>query len=472
MKKLFHIAVTLCSAVIAVFFLLYAGPQLMTMQTGPEPLKPEQSFADAAGTYISYEAAYPVAFWAEEYYSGDPDRIKTSGYVIYDVDRDAFVCILIPKEKDQDFDRLLRGMALAAEMRADRDMSPILVNGSLTLASQEQAGNVMDALEESKILEQYIEFMDSDTYMKSYFGEDEYGKVLRNMCQKLLDGEHQSEWYVLEQGNIGSLGTGEIWICILTALLNVLIFLFSLFGLLKGNQTETSQTPAASGSAMERFLAEQRFYAKDWCTFNLNRGYRLASMSVVVTLAIFVAIGIFVKAADRLVPFYIPAGLLFGELVALLFWFSQSNRSKPEKILKKIEKYLAKELPDASMRNAFIEEFVNTEQSWSFCEKTKEGMLWGKTGERFWSIFLWNGRVTIVDVSQLKEVQTETISGTVNSGAVRVHYVSYAANFYYQEDMPKRKPDKTVSFNVEDRLGFFMSLVHRRVGDSITITCK
>lgn len=66
MKKLFHIAVTLCSTVIAVFFLLYAGPQLMTMQTGPEPLKPEQSFADAAGTYISYEAAYPVAFWAEE----------------------------------------------------------------------------------------------------------------------------------------------------------------------------------------------------------------------------------------------------------------------------------------------------------------------------------------------------------------------------------------------------------------------
>ena len=82
MKRLFHLGVTLFSAVIAVSFLLLAGPKMLALQTGSKPLKPDQNFADAAGTYISYEAAYPVAFWEEEYYSGDPDRVKTSGYEI------------------------------------------------------------------------------------------------------------------------------------------------------------------------------------------------------------------------------------------------------------------------------------------------------------------------------------------------------------------------------------------------------
>ncbi len=210
MKKLFHIGVTLFSAVIAVSFLLLAGPKMLALQTGPKPLSPDQNFADAAGTYISYEAAYPVAFWEEEYYSGDPDRVKTSGYVIYDVARDAFVCITIPEQDDRDFDHLLHAMVLAADMRADRDMSPIPVDGSLNPASQEQADRALEALEESKVLEQYIDFKDSESYMKSYFADDEYGKVLGSMCEKLLGGERPSEWYVIEQGNISNMSTGEI----------------------------------------------------------------------------------------------------------------------------------------------------------------------------------------------------------------------------------------------------------------------
>ncbi len=471
MKKLFHIGVTLFSAVIAVSFLLLAGPKMLALQTGPKPLSPDQNFADAAGTYISYEAAYPVASWEEEYYSGDPDRVKTSGYLIYDVARDAFVCITIPEQDDRDFDNLLHAMVLAADMRADRDMSPIPVDGSLNPASQEQADRALEALEESKVLEQYIDFKDSESYMKSYFADDEYGKVLGSMCEKLLGGERPSEWYVIEQGNISNMSTGEIWVCTVTALLNLLIFLFGLTRLLRSDkQQETPST--ASGSISERYLAEQYACAKDWCTFNLDRGYRLASLSVLITLAIFVAIGILVKAADRLVPFYIPMGLLFGELIALLFWFTQASQSKPEKILKRFEKYLAKELPDAATRNAFIEEFVNTDQSWFFCEKTKEGMLWGKVGERYWSFFMWTGRVTIVDAAQLKELETETRSGSVDNGTVKVRYISYIASFYYQDPMPRRKPDKTVSFNVESRLGHFTTLAHNRVGDRVTITHK
>ncbi|MDE5696396.1 MAG: hypothetical protein K2I96_03125 [Lachnospiraceae bacterium] len=471
MKKMIHIGITLCSAAIAVVFWLLAGSQFTKMQSDPEPLKPEVNLADAAGTYLSYEAAYPFASWVEEYYSGDPDRVRTTGYVIYDVSRDAFICTIIPEEKDPGFSSLLRGMELSADMRADRDMSPITVAGSLERATPEQAERAMKALEESKVLEQYIDFTDSDAYRKVYFEDDEYGRTLAGICRKLLDGNSQTEWYVLKQGSINNMGTGEIWICIVTACLNVLIFLFSLAGLLRGSKPQTAQSDV-SASIMDRFLAEQRVYAADWCTFNLNRAYRLSALSVAIPLVILLAIAFLAKAADRIMSLYLPLGLLIGEIMALILWWSQKSQSKPDKILNHFQKYLAKELPDDSVRNEFIEEYVNTESKWTFCEKTKEGMLWGKVGERYWSIFLWTGRVTIVDVSQLKEVETESVSGSVNNGTVKVSYVTYVANFYYQNDMPRRKPDKCVTFNVEDKLGFFITLVRKRAGDNIAITSK
>lgn len=472
MNKLLHIVITLGAAVIAVVLWLLAGTPFMKMQAGPEVLKPEEHFGDAKGAYISYEAAYPVASWVEEYYSGDEDRVSTNGYVVYDADREAFVCVLVPERSDLEFDSLLRGMELAAEIRANKDMTPITVIGSLELASQERADQAQKILEESKIIEQYSDFQDSDAYMKAYFENDEYGRVLANMCEDVLNGQRQSEWYILEQGSIHNLRMGDIKICIVTALLNLLIFLFCLIGLFRGSKQYGAELSVGSGSPFDRFLAEQRVCAEKWCTYNLKRGYRLATLCLVIPVALFIGMAIFAKTQDRMMTFSVPIGLLIGEILALIMWWSQKSQSKPNKLLKRLEKSLAKEFSSDTARNEFIEEYVNTQQQWAFGEKTSNGMLWGKVGERYCSVFLWTGRVTVIDMARLKEVETETRSGSVQSGKVKVNYVNYVAQFYYQEDQPRRKCDKTVYFDIEDSIGFFITLIRKRVGDRVRITSK
>lgn len=470
MKKLLHIGITLGAAVIAVVLFLLAGSPFMKMQAGPEALKPEEHFADAKGAYITYEAAYPVAAWVEEYYSEDEDRVLTNGYVIYDADRREFVCVLIPERSDQNFDGLLRGMELSAQIRAGKDMTPITVIGSLELASQEQADHVQKVLEESKIIEQYIDFQDSEGYRKAYFEEDEYGRVLAGMCEDFLDGQRQSEWYILEQGSINNLRTGDIKLCMATALLNVLIFLFCLVGLFRGNKQHAAEVPAEAGDVWNRFLAEQRLYVEKWCAYNLKRGYRLSILSLVIPVGIFIGITVITKNVERMMTFSVPIGLLIGEVIALIMWWSQKSQSKPDKLLKKLDKSLRKELSSDSARNEFIEEYVNTQQQWAFGERTKDGMLWGKVGERYCGVFLWNGRVIVVDMAQLKRVETETRSGSVQSGSVKVNYVNYVAEFYYQDEDLRRKCDKTVYFDVEDSIGYFITLIRKRVGDRVRIT--
>lgn len=472
MKKLLNMGIVLCSAAVAIIFCLLAGPQFIKLLAGPQTLQPEENFADAVGKYVTYEAAYPVASWTEEYYSGDSDRVRTTGYVIYDVDRDTFFCTVVPDENDNGFSQLLRGMTLAAEIRAGRDMSPIAVSGSFEPAGPEQTSRAIAALEESTIVKQYNDFLDSDAYMNAYFEGDEYGSVLAGICAELLEGRRQTEWYLLEQGSIQNRARNEIWICILAAFLNLLIFVFSFIGLFRNKADETDKEPSGSGSAQERFLQEQRLVVNQWCRQHLRRGYRTALMSVVICLAIFAAIGVLVHAADRLLVFYIPLGLLLGEVIALIFWFSLKGQAKADKIIKRLEKQLQKELPDNLLRNEFIEEFVNAQQEWAFQELTKDGMQWGKVGKRFWSCFTHSGNVTVVDAARLQEIETETTSGTVYSGKVRIHYVSYAANFYYRSDAPGHKCDKSLIFNTKDGIGSLMTLARRRAGDHVRITSK
>ena len=468
MKKMVHIVIMLCSAAIAVIFGVFSVLHFSKMQTNPEPLKSDVNYADAEGTYISFEASYPIASWVDEYYSGDPDRVRSTGYVIYDVIHDTFVCTIVLDEKDPGFGSLMRGMQLPATTRAGRDMMPITINGFLERATPEQAELAEKALDENDVLKMYIDFMDSDGYMKSYFEDDEYGITLGSMCQKLLDGNKQTQWYVIKQ-EMDNLSTVKTWLCFLTACLNALIFLFSVVGLLRSNRQETTDANESYGSLSERFLAEQKVYAADWCTYNLKRAHRLIVFSVVIPLVICIAIAFLVKSTDSILSLYFPLGLLIGEIIALILWSSQTSQSKPDKILKNFQKYLTKELPNDSMRNEFMQEYVNTEPKWIFHEKTHEGMIWGKAGERYWSFFSWTGRVTIVEVSRLNEVETETVSGTVNNGTVRVRYESYVANFYYQYDNAKRKPDKSVSFNVKDNLESFIELARKRVGNSVAI---
>ena len=83
MKKIRNIVTMVCALAAAAALWMQAGSAFMKLQAGAEPLDSETEFGQVRGEYISYEAAYPVGVCVEEYYSGDPDRVRTYGYVVY-----------------------------------------------------------------------------------------------------------------------------------------------------------------------------------------------------------------------------------------------------------------------------------------------------------------------------------------------------------------------------------------------------
>ena len=155
------------------------------------------------------------------------------------------------------------------------------------------------------------------------------------------------------------------------------------------------------------------------------------------------------------------------ESIGAMFWYGQKGQSKPEKILKKFAKRIGKILPSATEQEMFAEDILAAGKEWEFREKTKEAMLQGVVAGRYWVILQWNGTVTIVDSDKLGKIETETISGTVRSGKVRVSYQSHAVRFYYKSARPKKFCDAAISFDSKDNQRNFIALARKRVGGNV-----
>lgn len=115
----------------------------------------------------------------------------------------------------------------------------------------------------------------------------------------------------------------------------------------------------------------------------------------------------------------------------------------------------------------FAEDMLNAGAEWNFGEKTKNSMTRGVLGSRYWVALLWNGAVTLIDAEKLGKIETETISGTVRSGKVRVHYESYAVRFYYKSAKPKKLCDESLSFDCRDNQRHFITLAKKRTGGNV-----
>ena len=192
MKKVLDIVVTLCTLGAAVFLALMIGPQFLKLQGGAKALG-QKEFAEAEGSYISYEAAYPVASWVEEYYSGDPDRVRETGYVVYDEGRQEFIYVVVSDRDNRDFSSLMRDLHMVSEMRDDDDMTPVPVKGTLKALEESDVKQILRALEESETVSLYGGFQEGDEYFETYYG-DKYGRVMLKMCQELKQGG-QSDWF-------------------------------------------------------------------------------------------------------------------------------------------------------------------------------------------------------------------------------------------------------------------------------------
>ena len=473
MKKLLDVIITVCVLGAAVALCLTAGPQVPKLLAGPEPLAPGETFRQAEGKYISYEAAYPVASYEEEYYSGDPDRVRTRGYVVYDEQRSEFIYVTVSAENGKGLGDLMWNLKLMAQLRESKDMSPALVEGVLEPMGEAEKEHVLRALEDSEILSLYEDYGDpqeTQGYYDAYFG-DSYGKTLAAMGQELAQGRQQADWYIIRDGRINGYGIHEIWISLLAAVLSLLIFVVRVIGMFTGGRSKAGRRTGDYADKAEELLEAQREWVEEWCDFSLNRVRRMAYLTAFGCVALFMAIGLLVNPTlQQTLVFHLPLGLLLGEAAAALLWAAQKGQSKPDKIMKKLKKNLEKNLPSPAEREDVAEDILSAGAEWRFGEKVKDSMLQGTVGSRYWVSFSWNGMVTVVDSRRLGEIETVTISGQVRSGKVRISYRSYGVRFYYGSAEPKKNCDASMGFQLQDTLGYFMVLVRKRVGDSIRIS--
>lgn len=469
MKKTWNIVIMLCTLAAAVFFWLGAGSRFLEMQSGAAELGPEETFGDAAGRYISYEAAYPIASCPEEYYSGDPDRVSSRGYLVYDEERETFVYIIVSEEDKRGLDRLMRGLEVVAEMRADRDMEPALITGTLEPMDQSAVDRALTALEESEVINLFADFQGEEAYQDAYFG-DEYGQVTAKVSQAVLDGWRPADWYCIEYGVIDGVASSDIWMSVLAAGLSALIFVASLLSLFTGGGKKAG-TKAGAGSKMDLFLEDQRAWVEEWCSYTRNRALRTNFLTVVCMAVILGVIGFLVKAdVQRIMVFYLALGVFFGEVVTVFVWWIQKGQSKPGKILKKIGKSLRKQFPAVGAQDEIIEDFLHTDKEWIFQENGKDSMIYGKLGGRYWIAIYGTGAVTAVEKERLGRVESETESGSYRSGKVRVRYVSHMVKFFYQDTPVWENCDKSIVFKTVSGMDRFMDLAEKRAGDGVKIT--
>nr|WP_304955807.1 DUF6709 family protein [uncultured Acetatifactor sp.] len=469
MKKIRNIVTMVCALAAAAALWMQAGSAFMKLQAGAEPLDSETEFGQVRGEYISYEAAYPVGVCVEEYYSGDPDRVRTYGYVVYDMERQTFLYIVVPEQYDGRYSSLLYNLQLAVELRAGKDMTPAREEGSLELMDQAAIDHAMVALEESEIVELYNDVKDDKVYSDTYFG-DEYGEIMAAVSQEISRGVSQSEWYRIDSGSINGMTIPDIWICILAAGLSALIAVGNLISLFTGGRAKQGGKASDSAGAMERFLDAQRGWVEEWCQYCLARASRSAYLSVAIWVVILVGIGYFAKTpTERIFTFSLPLGLLLGELTGLFIIWVQRGQAKPRKILKRMEKGVRKALPSAGAQEEFAEDFLKAGEEWAFRERKKNSMLYGRLGSRYWSAFFGTGVVTIVEVEKLERVEPETISGSYRSGKVRVSYESYVAKFYYQGTPLWENGDKAFSFETTGGRDAFLALAVKRGVDGVKI---
>ncbi|MCM1190334.1 MAG: hypothetical protein NC541_13690 [bacterium] len=474
MKKAVNLVITFCTLVLGVFLLLTGGAQFLKMNGGAKTLEDGESFSQAQGKYIAYDAAYPIASYGEEYYSGDPDRVRTMGYVVYDEKRQEFLYAVVPEQSDGDFSSLLWNLHLIAEMRAGREMTPAHIEGTLEEADEEMMNRILAALQGSDVVEIYEEYSDygegSADFYDTYYG-DKYGEVLVEMGETLTESWPLTSCYYIESGSVDGMAKSHIWLTFLAAVLSLLIFAVRLISLFTGGKEGKKWSASEPQSKLGQLVEAQQPWVREWCDSCLDRSRRLAYLSAAGSVVIFLAIGILVHVQSRmLLTFYLPLGLLIGEAAGILFWAAQRGQSKPYKILGGLEKSIRKELPSPAEQELFAEDILEAGPEWAFREKSKETLLCGTVGGRYWAAFSGAGAAVIVDSSRLAKIETETVSGQVRSGKVRVSYVSYAVRFFYRNSSVKKGCDKALSFNTQDNAGHFMLLAKKRVGDGVEIT--
>lgn len=443
MKKKSQLSVVVLTLAVILFLGIAAGGRIKNLLAKAVPLADDMTFEQAKGTYITYDVTHPVVSYPEEYYSGDPDRIRRMAYIIYDEGRQAFLKIVVSEQNTGSFDRLLRAANMSDEVKEswgeqlDSQLKPVSVTGSIT-----PVGDGMDTL------------------FDALMGPDFQGTEELRMAAAA-----QSVWYVLEDGYIQSLPAWHLWVCIVVIGINLLFLLIALISLLRRGVNEDFLSKD-HGTYTTQFLKRQLSWLEPWCKKGLAKRTRTAFLVMLVVAAALTGVGFYVGCSSlEVLTCHLPLGLGIGELYGIPLLLGVGLAFNPYKILKNISKSFEKLYPVQSDREAIAQNLMEADDSWVIREQGKEESLCAALGERYWIVLSGVGSVTVVDGSRVGKMYSETVSGQVRTGKVRYNYTSYVIYIFYQGDEDKKHANVQFAFNSEGASGHFMALARKRLGD-------
>ncbi len=447
MNKIVELAVTFCMLAAAVGFLLLGGKNALTIMSGAEPLAEETSFAEAEGKYIIYDAAYPVASYEEEFYSGDPDRVSKMGYVLYDETRQTFLYVVTPKDYSYGFDRLLRNRKMPEQSWAQLDLSPISVDGSLTRMDETTVSHARKALRDRRT-------------------ENE---ALAAVWDTLA--ETQTDWYMLEYATMGGMEIIDIWLCALASFISLLIFIFRLVKMFTGGKKQ-EELAGTFESRFEQFFAMQRGRLREWCDSMRVRTNRSLYVCVLCTTVAVVAIGFLAQyPVDKVLVRHFPLGLVFGEIICLLCVPMLKKKGDWKKILKKTRKNVEKAFPSAGQQDEFAQDYLDNCGEWGHEGKGKDSMSYGALGNKYWTFLSGYGDVMIINPLSVNRVDTYVDMERVSYGKYRGRLITYVAKFFMR-DNDGTVYEKMYLFPTKEAMNNFAQLLKRRVGDRIEVIQK
>lgn len=445
MKRKSQISVVILTLAVILFFGIIAGGRMMCLIAGASEITGDTSLKQAENTYISYPVTHPVASYPEEYYSGDPDRVRRMAYLIYDEERQTFLKIVVSEQNTGDFDRLLRSANMSEEVKEswddqlDSQLTPATITGSL---SQIEDADAMNTL--------------FDTVM----GADFQGTEEIRMAAVA-----QSSWYVLEDGYIQGLPTWHLIICLVVVGLNLLFLLIALMALIRKGPGKNF-LPEDSGSSTALFLKSQLSWLEPWCKKGSARRIRTAFLVVIGVPVALTVLGFYVGGTPlEIMTCHLALGLGLGEFYSVPLLLGVGLAFEPYKILKNYAGAFEKLYPIQSERETIFQNLLEADDSWYVREQGKEDCTCAVLGERYWTVLGGTGSVTLIDSSRIGKMYSETVSGQIRTGKVRYNYISYVIYIHYQGDEEKKHASIQFAFHSEGASGHFLTLARKRLGD-------
>lgn len=443
MKKQIYLGLAIFTLAVAVFFGVSTGKQFLSLLSGPAPAADGVSLEQMEGQYITYQVAHPVASFVEEYYSGDEDRASKIAYVIYDEGRQAFFKLVVPERHKGAVNRLMQAVNRSPELKkswGDRQADeerPVEVAGTLM------------PLEDPAALRQIGEAL---------AGGDSYSTEEMNELASSQNG-----WYVLEDRTVAGIPVIDLWLCAVAAGVSILTFLICL--LLAGKSDAPAKNDPA-GSAAGQFLQKQQEWIIPWCEKGRGRQNVMAVLFLAGAIAALTALGIFVGySVQEVMTRHLPIGVLIGELSALALAAGSGSTFHPGKVLKRCRKGLERAIPGQADQERVARELLDTPQEWSVLESGKEEIRYGILGEHYWMVLTGKGAVSVVDAGRIGKMTSETMSGQIRSGKVRMNYTYYTIQITYTDSQKKKGADVIINFDTENAAGRFMMLARKRLGD-------